>query len=363
MLDTKDTSVSSVFPVEHIEESKRPEVDFANLRFGDVFADHMFEIRCRNGEWSAGQIMPYGPIEMMPSANILHYGQGSFEGMKAFRYKDGEVNIFRIDDHYQRFANSCKRMNIPVVPKEVFRDSIVQLVDLDRSWVPDDHYKALYLRPFVIATEEFLGVKPSRSYRFYVITGPVGSYYSEGIKPIRLTTMPDYVRAVKGGVGDAKVPGNYAASLKPTQIAIDEGYSQVLWLDAMERKYVEEVGAMNMFFMLNGKLITSALTGTILPGVTRKTVIELAKKWGMDVEERLISIDELIEGSKNGTLTEAFGSGTAAVISPVGHIHHKGQAIELNQEKMGPVAEKLYNTITGIHHGSVEDPAGWCTVI
>lgn len=363
MLDTRDSSVTAVFPVNHAEASRRSEVDYDKLKFGDIFADHMFEIRCKNGEWSQGQIMPYGPVEMMPSANILHYGQGCFEGMKAFRYKDGDINIFRIKEHHQRFSNSCKRLNIPVVPLEIFRNAIVQLVDLDRDWVPGEKYKALYLRPFVIATEEFLGVKPSTSYRFYVISGPVGNYYSEGIKPIRLTTMPDYVRAVKGGVGDAKAPGNYAASLKPTQEAMNQGYAQVLWLDAMEREYVEEVGAMNMFFVLDGKLITSPLTGTILPGITRKSVIELAKEWGMDVEERPISITELIEASKNGRLTEAFGSGTAAVISPVGYIHHKGDAIQLDQEKMGPVAEKLYNTITGIHHGDVEDPADWCTVI
>ncbi|MCH8568279.1 MAG: branched-chain amino acid aminotransferase [Balneolales bacterium] len=363
MIETKAPVHSERFSVNKTTESRLSNIDYNNLRFGDVFADHMFELRYANGKWDEGRVLPYGPIQVMPSSNILHYGQGAFEGMKAFTAKDGNIHIFRIPEHYQRFNNSCKRMNIPSVPYDVFHDAIVQLVDLDRNWVPKDELKSLYLRPFIFATEEFLGLKTSTTYRFMVITGPVGNYYREGINPVKLTTMPDYVRAVKGGVGNAKVPGNYAASLYPAHQAMQQGYAQVLWLDALERKYIEEVGAMNIFFVIDDTIITSELTGTILPGITRKTVLELTRHWGLNVEERLISIDELIKANKEGRLTEAFGSGTAAVISPVGLIHHKGETITLDQERMGPVAERLYNTITGIHHGRIEDEFGWCTVV
>lgn len=360
---TQALPITRRVPVQKLHNSRLDSTNFDKLKFGDVFADHMYELRFEDGAWQDGRIMPYGPIQMMPSANILHYGQGVFEGMKAFKYKDGSINIFRIDQHYERITNSCRRMNIPELPYEVFHDAIVQLVDLDRDWVPEAEYKSLYIRPFIFATEEFLGLKTSTKYRFYVITGPVGNYYAEGIKPIKLTTMPDYVRAVKGGVGNAKVPGNYAASLQPAHLAAEQGYSQVLWLDAIERKYIEEVGSMNIFFVLDGKLITSPLTGTILPGITRKSVLELAQKWDMPVEERRVSIGELMEASGEGRLSEVFGSGTAAVISPVGMIHHKGEKITLNEDEMGPVAQKMYDAITGIHHGKVEDPAGWCTLI
>lgn len=362
-IPTQALPITQRVPVQKLHNSRLSAINFDQLKFGDVFADHMYELRYEDGAWQQGRIMPYGPIQMMPSSNILHYGQGVFEGMKAFMYKDGSINIFRLRQHYERITNSCRRMNIPELPYEVFHDAIVQLVDLDRDWVPRAEYKSLYIRPFIFATEEFLGLKTSTKYRFYVITGPVGNYYSEGIKPVKLTTMPDYVRAVKGGVGDAKVPGNYAASLQPAHKAAEQGYSQVLWLDAIERKYIEEVGAMNIFFVLDGTLVTSPLTGTILPGITRKSVLDLAQKWGMPVEERRVSIDELIEASKEGRLSESFGSGTAAVISPVGLIHHKGERISLDQDKMGPVGQKMYDAITGIHHGKVEDPADWCTII
>ncbi|AXJ01542.1 branched-chain amino acid aminotransferase [Cyclonatronum proteinivorum] len=363
MSETKVTAVDQTFPVKKTTASRLQSVNFSDLRFGDVFSDHMFELIYENNSWQKGKIIPYGPVNIMPSANILHYGQGAFEGMKAFTMENGEINVFRIHDHYNRFNDSCKRLNIPSIPEETFTQAILQLVDLDREWVPSDKYKSLYLRPFVFATEEFLGLKTSTTYRFYIITGPVGNYYREGINPVKLTTMPDYVRAVKGGVGNAKVPGNYAASLYPAHVAMQQGYSQVLWLDAIERKYVEEVGAMNIFFVIDGKVSTSPLTGTILPGVTRRSVLELCKLWGLPAEERMISIDELFAAYREGRLTEAFGSGTAAVISPVGVIHHKGEVITLDTEKMGPVAERLYATITGIHHGTEEDPAGWCNII
>lgn len=355
--------MSTIIPVSETTKSRLPEINFEDLRFGDIFSDHMFEATYKNGEWGNFKIVPYGPITIMPSANILHYGQGTFEGMKAFSYKDGKVNIFRAEKHYQRINNSCRRMNIPEIPKNVFMNALVKLVDLDREWVPKKKFKSMYIRPFAIATEEFLGLKISTNYRFYIITGPVGNYYSEGIKPVKLTTMPDYVRAVKGGVGEAKVPGNYAASLLPTNLAMQQGYTQVMWLDAIERKYIEEVGSMNLFFVIDGTVITPPLGGTILPGVTRKSAIELCQMWGIPVEERRISIDELIEADKNGTLTESFGSGTAAVVSPVGLIHHNGHTIKLDMENMGPVARRLYDGITSIHHGDEKDPADWCLLI
>lgn len=344
-------------------ESKLADVDFNNLRFGDTFADHQFELRYRNGAWAEGHIIPYGPIQIDPSFSVLHYGQAVFEGMKAFRYKDGRINIFRIQKHYQRFVRSCQRMNIPIISEELYTSSLIELIKVDREWVPVDTFKSLYIRPFIFASDEFLGVRAAQNYRYMVITGPVGNYYSEGIKPVKLTTMPDYIRAVKGGMGDAKVPGNYGATMKPNAEAMGAGYAQVLWLDAFEHKYVEEVGTSNIFFLIGDTLITPPLEGTILPGVTRDSVIYLAKSWGMEVQERKITIDEVFEAFGDGSLKEIFGTGTAAVVSPVGLIHHSGKTIDLGQDKMGPVSQKFYDTITGIHHGEIADPDNWCTLI
>jgi branched-chain amino acid aminotransferase len=349
--------------ISKVKQSNRKSVDYNKLKFGDQFCDHMFECEYRNGKWGDFIIRPYGPVGMMPSANILHYGQGVFEGMKAFRYKNGKINIFRPGKHYERFSRSCSRMNIPEIPEKLFMTALRTLVDLDRDWVPEEKFKSLYIRPFVVATDEFLGLKTSETYKFIIISGPVGNYYSEGIKPVKLTTMPEYVRAVKGGVGDAKVPGNYAASLLPAHLALKKGYTQVMWLDAVEHKYVEEVGSMNMFFVIGNTVVTPPLGGTILPGVTRKSIIELCSSWGIPLEERRISIDELIDAHNKGILSEAFGSGTAAVVSPVGLIHHDGYNIELNREQMGPLAQKLYDGITSIHHGETESPADWCMIL
>jgi branched-chain amino acid aminotransferase len=274
MIELSDIEIEKK-PVSSIEK-----VDFSTLRFGDVFSDHMFEMKYANGFWSTPRIYPYGPITINPSASILHYGQGVFEGMKAFMYSDGRVNIFRPARHYQRFLRSSARMNIPAVPEEFFMSAMEHLVDMDREWVPKDKYKSLYIRPFVVATDEFLGLKTSDTYKFYIITGPVGNYYSEGINPVSLTTMPEYVRAVKGGSGEAKVPGNYANSIYPAWLARQRGYTQVLWLDALEHKYVEEVGSMNIFFVIGDTLVTAPLAGTILPGVTRDCVLYLANSGG-----------------------------------------------------------------------------------
>ncbi|MEX0773563.1 MAG: branched-chain amino acid aminotransferase [Balneolales bacterium] len=349
--------------VQNISKSKLPDTDFSQLKFGETFSDHQLEMFYQNGRWEQPEIKPYGKIEVMPSMNVLHYGQGVFEGMKAFRYKENDVNIFRLEKHCERFATSSRRMNIPEIDPGVFIESVKALVDLDRGWVPGEKYKSLYIRPFIMGTDESLGVKTCSNYRFMIITSPVGNYYSEGIKPVSLTTMPEYVRAVSGGAGFAKVPGNYAATLYPGSTAQKKGFTQVMWLDAIEHKYVEEVGTMNMFFLINDTLITPPLGKSILAGVTRRSVIELAEEWDIYLEERRISIDELIDASKSGELKEAFGTGTAAVISPVGLIHHKGTDIELDRKKMGPVAQKFYDEITGIQHGDIEDTHGWCNII
>lgn len=349
--------------VQNISKSKLPDTDFSNLKFGETFSDHQLEMLYDNGRWGQPEIKPYGKIEVMPSMNVLHYGQGVFEGLKAFKYKGDRVNIFRLEKHSERFAISCRRMNIPEIESEAFSQLIKTLIDLDREWVPKKKYKSLYIRPFVFGTDESLGVKTCSNYRFMIITSPVGNYYSEGIKPVALTTMPEYVRAVSGGAGFAKVPGNYAATLYPGSIAQKKGYTQVLWLDAVEHKYVEEVGTMNMFFLINDTLITPPLGKSILAGVTRRSVIELAGDWGIKVEECRISIDELIEANDSGELQEAFGTGTAAVISPVGLIHHNGTNIQLDRDKMGPVAQRFYDEITGIQHGDIDDTHGWCNII
>lgn len=349
--------------IQKTNQSRLPQVDYSNLRFGENFADHMLLMEYDNGQWHKPTIMPYGPISINPSLSILHYGQGVFEGMKAFYTKDGKINIFRISKHYERFKRSCDRMCIPVFDLDTFRELIISLVRVDKEWVPKDKFKSLYIRPLIFGAEEFVGLRAPQRYKFIIMTGPVGSYYATGIKPVSLTTMPDYVRAVVGGVGDAKVPGNYAAALLPTTIAQGKGFTQVLWLDAIHRKYIEEVGSMNICFIINGVLVTPHLSGSILPGVTRDAVIQLAKDWGMPVEERNVSIDEVMEASHKGILQEAFGMGTAAVISPVGKIHHLGDEIVVNNNEFGPIAQKFYDYITSLQHGEVADTHGWCTYL
>ncbi len=346
-----------------IATSRISTIDFENLTFGEQFSDHQLEIIYSDGVWQDPRILPYGPIPMYPAVSTLHYGQAVFEGMKAFRYGDDKVNIFRMDKHFDRFRRSCKRVCIPVIPDEYFREGLMTLIDLERKWVPKAKYKSLYIRPIVFAADQTLGLRACMNYRFYIMCSPVGNYYAEGINPIRLTTMPQFVRAVKGGVGDVKVPGNYAASLYPTTKAQQQGFTQVLWLDAKEHKYVEEVGSMNIFFVIGDSLVTPPLNGSILPGVTRSSVLELANAEGMNVDERQVTIDELISLHEKGELKEIFGSGTAAVISPVGMIKHGERTISVSSEEMGPVARKFYDQITRIQHGEIPDRYSWCTVL
>lgn len=343
--------------------SRIKEVDFDNLEFGVDFSDHMFTVHYKDGKWETPRIMPYGEIKVEPSLCTLHYGQAVFEGLKAFKTVDGKINLFRPDKYHERFNRSNKRLCIPFIPYELFISGIKELVLLDRAWIPDKKGCSLYIRPFVFAADNFLGVRVSYTYNFMIITSPVGAYYKEGINPVKLITSGGYVRAVKGGLGDVKTPANYAASLFPGEEAKKKGFTQVLWLDALENKYIEEVGTMNIMFVIDGKLVTPPLEGSILPGVTRDSVISLAKYWNIPVEERMISIDEVFATANNGTLQEVFGTGTAAVISPVGWIRHKDETITINKGEIGSLSQKFYDQITGMHYGEKSDPFGWCLTL
>jgi branched-chain amino acid aminotransferase len=341
------------------KKSRLKEVDFENLAFGEIFSDHMLSMEYKAGKWGDEQITPYGPMEIYPAICSLHYAQVIFEGLKAFHGKNGSTYVFRPQKYHERMNQSCKRLCIPEVNLDAFMNGLKKLITLDKGWVPKKRGYSLYIRPFIFATDNFLGVKVSDTYRYVTITSPVGAYYKEGINPVRLITSGEYIRASKGGLGAAKTPANYAATLLPGEEAKKKGFTQVLWLDGIERKYVEEVGTMNLFFLIGDELITPPLEGTILPGVTRDSVIHLARDWGMKASERRLSIDEVFGASKKGTLKEVFGSGTAAVISPVGEIHHEGQKIIVNENKIGPLAQKLYDEITGIQYGERPDKFGW----
>lgn len=341
------------------EQSRISEIDFDNLQFGRVFSDHMFEMVYRDGEWMEAKIKPYGPITFDPSMMALHYGQAIFEGMKAYYADEDTINLFRPRDHHKRLNNSAGRLCMPEIEESVFIEALEHLLKLDSKWVPRQHGHALYVRPLMFASEEYIAATVSKEYHFYIITSPVAAYYKEGFNPVSLTTSDEYVRAAKGGTGEAKAAGNYGGSFLPAKKAQEKGFTQVLWLDAKENKYVEEVGTMNIFFLIDDTLVTPQLSGTVLPGITRRSVLALAKDWNLNVEERKISIDEVFEAHQNGSLKEVFGAGTAAVISPVGLIHHKGNTITLDQEKIGPFAQKTFDTITGIQYGKQKDLKGW----
>jgi branched-chain amino acid aminotransferase len=343
-----------------IRRSRRDQVDFENLGFGEVFSDHMLIMDFKDGEWGPAQIVPYGTIEVFPAMCSFHYGQMIFEGLKAFYTRMGAINIFRPQKYHERMNRSCKRLCIPEMNFDLFKEGLKALVSLDREWVPKKGGHSLYIRPFIFATDNFLGVRVSETYRFMIITSPVGAYYKEGLNPVKLITPGEYIRAAKGGLGEAKTPANYAATLLPAEEAKKKGFTQVLWLDGIERKYVEEVGTMNLFFLIGDELITPPLEGTILPGVTRDSVLHLAKEWKIKTIERRISIDEVFKTSKEGKLKEVFGSGTAAVISPVGEIYHNDNRIVINDGKIGPLSRKLYDEITGIQYGERVDKYGWC---
>jgi len=330
------------------------------LKFGTIFTDHMYIMEYEEGKgWFEPTIMPYGKISLDPSAMVFHYGQEMFEGLKAYKTADGRILLFRPDKNIERANKSNKRLMMPEIPEEDFLEGIKQLVKLDQAWIPEKPGTSLYIRPFMIATDPFLGVRPSNTYKFIIILSPVGLYYPEGLDPVKIWIEDEYVRSVRGGIGEAKTGGNYAASLAAQVKAHEEGYSQVLWLDGVERKYIEEVGAMNIFFKINGTVITPKLNGSILSGVTRDTCIRLCREWGLPVEERKISVDELEEAAKTGALEEVWGTGTAAIVSPVGHLRYEDETFQISDGGIGTLSQRLYDTVTGIQLGEVEDTYGW----
>lgn len=334
--------------------------DQSKLGFGKYFTDHMFVMDYTTGKgWHDPRIVPYGPLSLDPSAMIFHYGQGIFEGMKAYRAKDGRVLLFRPDRNVARANISNERLGIPPLDEEFALEAIKAVVKVDQDWIPTEPGTSLYIRPFIIATDPYLGVKPSDTYQFLVILSPVGAYYPEGLNPVKIYVEDDYVRAVRGGIGFAKTPGNYAASIRAQMKAHEMKFTQVLWLDGVERKYIEEVGTMNVFFVIDNEVITPALNGSILAGVTRDSTIALLKSWNIPVTERRLSIQEVVEAQKSGKLQEIFGTGTAAVISPVGELRWEDQDLIVNDGSIGKLSAKIYETITGIQCGELPDTLNW----
>ncbi len=331
-----------------------------SLGFGTIFTDHMFNMDYDPEKgWHNPRIEPYGPINLSPATMALHYGQAIFEGLKAYRTADGGVQLFRPMDNFKRMNRSAEMLCIPSVDEQFLMKALLKLVDMERAWVPSAAGTSLYIRPFIFATDPYIGLKASSTYRFCMILCPVGAYYPEGFNPVKIWVTRDYVRAVRGGVGQAKTAGNYAASLYATELAHKDGYTQVLWLDGVELKYVEEVGSMNIFFKLGDEIVTPQLNGSILSGVTRDSVITMAKSWGVKVTERRIAIDEVFEAHAKGDLKEVFGSGTAAVISPVGNIKYHEKVIDISDGKVGPLASRLFNELMDIQYGKAEDKFGW----
>ena len=344
--------------IKNEELKEKPKSD--NLPFGKYFTDHMFIYDYTEEKgWFNPRIVPYQPLVLDPAAMIFHYGQTIFEGLKAYRTPKGRIQLFRPDKNMERLNRSNRRMCIPEINEQFAIQAIKQLVHIEEAWVPDAPGTSLYIRPFIIATEPYLGVRPSKSYQFIVILSPVGAYYESGINPVKIAVENEYVRAVKGGTGEAKTAGNYASSLIAQEIADKQGYEQVLWLDGLEKNYIEEVGRMNVFFKINGKVITPALNGSILEGVTRNSVIQLLKHWDIPVDETKISMEELYQHYQHGELEEAFGSGTAAVISPIGELAWDDKQMILNNGETGEIASRLYQTLTGIQYGTVKDPFNW----
>src|SRR5882724_5719469 len=336
----------------------------SELTFGTVFTDHMFVADFQEEKgWYDPRVEPYAPLSLDPATAVLHYGQSLFEGLKPFRGKDGVIRLFRPQKHVERLNRTATRMTIPQLDPDLILRSWTTLVDVDRDWVPSSVGTSLYIRPTIIASEPFLGVRPAKEYIYYVILSPVGPYYPEGLAPTKIKVIDNYVRAVAGGLGEAKTSANYAASLFAAEEAKHEGFTQVLWLDGVQHKYVEEVGTSNIMLRIGDEVITPPLAGTILAGVTRDTALALLKEWGMRVSERQITIDEVIAAARKGTLEEVWATGTAAVISPVGELAYKGERFVVNQGKIGATAQKLYDTIVAIQYGQTADSHGWTLVV
>ncbi|MBE6827125.1 MAG: branched-chain amino acid aminotransferase [Ruminococcaceae bacterium] len=334
--------------------------DPSTLGFGKIFTDHMFMMDWnKETGWHDARIVPFGYLSIHPASTVLHYGSEIFEGLKAYRRADGKVQLFRPIENIRRMNNSAERLCLPQIPEEDALEIYTKFVDMEKDWTPSQEGTSLYLRPFMFGNDESLGVHAVHNATFIIIASPVGSYYKEGINPVKIMIEDEDVRAVRGGTGYAKCGGNYAASNRAGERAEQKGYSQVLWLDGVERKYIEEVGAMNVMFKINGEIVTPKLTGSILPGITRKSCIEVLKSEGYNVNERLLSLEELTKAMADGTLEEAWGCGTAAVVSPIGELCYKDHKYTINNGEIGPVTQHLYDTLTGIQWGKTEDKFGW----
>jgi branched-chain amino acid aminotransferase len=347
-----------------LAKTLKPKPDEGKLGFGTKFTDHMFNMDYAPEKgWYNPRIEPYGPIAMDPATMVLHYGQGVFEGLKAYRTAAGNVQLFRPQDNFRRLNRSNDILCIPRIDENFALEMLKELIQVEKDWVPRAPETSLYIRPTIVASDPFLGVRASHTYRFFIILSPVGAYYPEGFNPVKILVEKEHVRAVPGGMGEAKTLGNYAASLLAGQKAHDAGFTQVLWLDGVERKYIEEVGSMNIFFVIDGEVVTPALQGSILPGITRDSVLQLGRMWGLKVAERRISIDEVLKAGETGKLQEVFGSGTAAVISPVGQIKYGDRAVTVGNGQVGPLAKRFYAAITDIQYGRAKDPKGWIVSI
>lgn len=350
------TMMKQPIELEKISKSKLSQTDFSNLEFGAVYSDHMFIADCKKGEWSGAKITPFQNISMSPATSVLHYGQTVFEGMKAYRAANGDILIFRPLAHHQRMNNSCKRLCMPEISEGLFMDALTELVSLEKAWIPSLEGCSLYIRPFMFAADEFIGVKPSSNYKFIIFLSPVSGYYKGTVKVIIET---EYVRASEGGIGYAKTGGNYAASLLPAKRALEKGYQQILWTDSKEHKYFEESGTMNAMFIINDTLITPPLSSSILAGVTRDSILTLARDWGVKVEERRLSIDELITAFDKGQVQDAFGTGTAATITHISTIHYNGKDYELPEIQLRTLSNKLNQALMDIKLGVAEDKFNW----
>jgi branched-chain amino acid aminotransferase len=342
--------------VHRTQHSRLPGLDINNLPFGKVFTDHMFIAEYSNGKWEKSHISPYSKLQLSPASSMMHYGQAIFEGLKAYRSDSGEVLLFRPVENQKRLNVSAQRMAMPELSEEIFMEGMIELLRLDQNWVPAGDGRSLYLRPFMIATDDYIGVKPSDSYMFLIIASPVGAYYDH---PLKVRVEQSYFRAVEGGVGYVKASGNYGRSLYPSALAKKEGYDQLIWTDGREHKYVEESGTMNLMFVLDGKLITPSLSDTILAGITRDSVLTLARDWGMPVEERRISVDEIGKALADGSLTEAFGTGTAATIAHISHIGYEGKDHELPALTDKSFSKRVNKALDNIRRGRAADPHGW----
>lgn len=350
------SNIASLMEIKKTQHSRLPGLDINNVPFGKVFSDHMFVCDFIDGQWQQGRIMPYGELNLSPASSMMHYGQAIFEGMKSYRSDSGEVLLFRPTDNQKRLNVSASRMAMQEVPEEIFMDGLVELLRLDQNWIPTGDGRSLYIRPFLFASDDYIGVKPSDNYRFIIITTPVGAYYDH---PLKVKVERTFFRAVEGGVGFVKASGNYGRSLYPTSLAKKEGYDQLIWTDAKEHKYVEESGTMNLMFVINDTLITPKLGDTILAGITRDSVLTLARDWGMKVEERKIAVSEIVDAFKNGTIQEAFGTGTAATIAHISNIGADGVDYQLPVLTANSFSTKVGKLMDDIRRGRVEDKHNW----